>query len=132
MRCITKPAMSILGAFSVGIRLHMRFVCSENTCMGLMSPFSTRKQLTEDLLIFSMLCQPSCSSFGKRTPVDVVCAITVVIPKSGEISREDCPFCLASYMRLVCTYDRTIGCAIWFAPMITENGPESPRHSCGG
>src|SRR5258708_15770384 len=86
MRCITKPAISMLGAPFVGMRLHTRFVYSENTCMGLMVLFAKIKQLTSDLLIFSMLCQSRCSPFGNSTPLAVRVTLTLLRLKSGEIS----------------------------------------------
>src|SRR5947209_12589152 len=85
MRCITKPAMSMLGAPLVGIKLHTRFVYSENTCIGLAALSSSMKQLTSDLLIFSMLRQSRRSPFGNITLSDVSVTITVDIPRSGDI-----------------------------------------------
>lgn len=39
MRCITNPAINMLGAPRVGIRLHTRLVCSEKTWMAWISPW---------------------------------------------------------------------------------------------
>jgi len=95
MRCMTKPAINMLGAPRVGIRLHTRFVYSENTCTGLMALSASAKQLTSDLLIFSMLCQSRRWPLGNVTPSDARTTVTVERPKSGDISTEGCDCCLA-------------------------------------